>query len=172
MKRWFRMSLILLLAVVAASVGAEPKVGMTAPAFSLPQPNGKQLSLKDLKGKVVILNFWDFGCPSCNLEVRHLEQLHRKYGARGLRVVGIAELEPNPDKVRQFLEQYRATYAVVMDPQQRVGKKYGVVAHPTTLILDRAGVIRFTHTGFLKGDEKVLEEAVRAILEGRKLARR
>lgn len=170
MRRAFWLPLALLSLVTCAPATAEPVVGKPAPVFSLPQVDGKPLSLKDLRGQVVLLNFWDFGCPSCNLEVKHLEQLHRKYGGKGLRVVGIAALEQDREKVQQFLEQHDTTYRVVMDPDQAVGRKYRVSVHPTTMILDRKGVVRFVHTGFLNGDEKLLEDAVRAVLEGRKLA--
>ncbi|MGV3722606.1 MAG: peroxiredoxin family protein [Actinomycetota bacterium] len=167
---WMASALLTLVALAPAQT--EPVVGKPAAAFELPQLNGKRLHLKALKGKVVLLNFWDFGCPSCNLEVKHLQRLHTKYQGKGLRVIGIAELEPDPEKVKQFLEQYEATYTVVLDANQAVGKKYQVTAHPTTVILDRSGVIRFAHTGFLKGDEKMLEEAVQAVLAGQKLASR
>jgi len=147
-------------------------VGKPAAAFELPQLNGKRLQLKELKGKVVLLNFWDFGCPACNQEVKTLQRLHLKYANKGLKVVGIAELEPDREKVKTFVEQYVATYTILLDAKQSVAKKYQVVAHPATVILDRAGVIRFSHTGFIKGDEKRLEDAVNAVLTGEKLARR
>jgi peroxiredoxin len=167
---WMASALLTLVALAPAQT--EPVVGKPAAAFELPQLNGKRLPLKALKGKVVLLNFWDFGCPSCNLEVKHLQRLHAKYQAKGLRVIGIAELEPDPRKVKEFLAQYEATYTVLLDANQAVAKKYQVAAHPTTVILDRAGVIRFAHTGFLNGDEKMLEEAVQAVLTGQKLASR
>lgn len=167
---WMASALFTLL--VFAPARTDPAVGKPAAAFELPQWNGKRLHLKDLKGKVVLLNFWDFGCPSCNLEVKHLQRLHDKHQSKGLRVVGIAELDPDPEKVKQFMEQYEATYPVLIDAKQAVAKKYQVSAHPTTVIIDRAGVIRFAHTGFLKGDERMLEEAVQAVLAGQKLASR
>lgn len=172
MTRALWMASALLMFTALAPAQTEPAVGKAAPAFTLSQLDGKRLSLKDLKGKVTLLNFWDFGCPSCNLEVKHLQRLHSKYYAKGLRVLGIAELEPDREKVKQFLEQYEATYTVLLDANQAVAKKYHVTAHPATVIVDRTGVIRFTHTGFLKGDEKMLEEAVVAVLSGQKLASR
>lgn len=155
----------------AGNAGNRGLVGKAAPAFTLRRLDGKPLALKELRGTVALLNFWDFGCPSCNLEVRHLEKLHRKYAAKGLRVVGIAELEPDARKVKRFLQQYDATYPVVLDPEQRVARRFEVMAHPATIILDRNGIVRFVHTGFLKGDEVTLENAVKAVLEGDKLAR-
>ncbi|MCC2671209.1 MAG: TlpA family protein disulfide reductase, partial [Armatimonadetes bacterium] len=122
------------------------------------------------KGTVVLLNFWDFGCPSCNQEVKHLERLQQKYGKQGFRVIGVAGVDADAPKVKQFLRQHEATYPVALDPRQTVAKKYGVTEHPATVIIDRQGVVRFVHTGFLKGDEKTLEAAVRATLEGGKLA--
>jgi cytochrome c biogenesis protein CcmG/thiol:disulfide interchange protein DsbE len=155
-----------------AAPKADPLVGKAAPAFTLSQLDGKRLSLASLKGKVALLNFWDFGCPSCNLEVKHLQRLHRMYAGEGLRVVGIAELAEEPRQVKQFLREYEASYPVLLDPDQHVARKFGITAHPVTLLIDRAGVVRFVHTGFLKGDEITLENAVKALLEGGKIARR
>lgn len=167
---------LLLLGVAFLPVRAAPKadslVGKSAPTFTLSQLDGKRVSLASLKGRVVLLNFWDFGCPSCNLEVKHLQRLHRQYSGQGLRVVGIAELAEEPRQVKQFLREYEATYPVLLDPEQRVARKFGISAHPVTLLVDREGVVRFVHTGFLKGDEITLENAVKALLEGGKIARR
>jgi len=155
-----------------AQTKSDPLVGKSAPPFTLAQLDGKRLSLASLKGKVVLLNFWDFGCPSCNQEVRHLERLHQKYASEGLRVVGIAELAPDPRQVRRFMQEYRTTYPVLLDPEQSVARKFSVFAHPATILVDRTGCVRFVHTGFLKGDEVTLESSVKALLEGEKIARR
>lgn len=158
----------------AGAVQSKPErlIGKPAPTFTLSQLDGKRISLSNLKGKVVLLNFWDFGCPSCNQEIRHLERFHRAYHGKGLRVIGVAELAPEAKQVKKFLQEYQASYPVMLDPEQVVSRKYGVVAHPATVILDRQGVVRFVHTGFLNGDEVTLENSIKALLEGRKIARR
>ena len=171
-----RWVVLLALGLTTASASAAPKadplVGKSAPSFNLAQLDGTRLSLASLKGKVVLLNFWDFGCPSCNQEVEHLERLHRKYTRQGLRVVGIAELAPEPKRVKLFLREHRTTYPVLLDSEQNLARKYSVTAHPATIILDRKGIVRYVHTGFLRGDEFTLENSVKALLEGEKLARR
>ena len=91
-----------------------------------------------------------------------LERLHRKYSGQGLRIVGVAELAAEPKQVRRFLQEYDATYPVLLDPEQSVARKYGIAAHPVTILVDREGVVRFVHTGFLKGDELTLETTIKA----------
>lgn len=171
--RWIGLlTLGLVITPTLAAPKADPLVGKSAPPFTLAGLDGKRMSLASLKGKIALLNFWDFGCPSCNLEVKHLERLHRKYSGQGLRVVGVAELAAEPKQVRRFLQEYDATYPVLLDPEQSVARKYGITAHPVTILVDREGVVRFVHTGFLKGDELTLETTIKALLEGGKIARR
>jgi predicted transcriptional regulator len=61
---------------------------------------------------------------------------------------------------------------VVVDRTQSVARKFGIAAHPATVIVDRKGIVRYVHSGFLKGDEVTLENSVKALLEGDKIARR
>lgn len=172
-KRW---AVLLAFSLPLMPVTAGPKtdalVGKSAPPFTLPQLGGKTVSLAGLKGQVALLNFWDFGCPSCNQEVKHLERLHQKFGKQGLRVVGIAALNPEAAEMKRFMQDHATTYPVVVDRKQSVARKFGIAAHPATVIVDRKGVVRFVHTGFLKGDEVTLETSVKALLAGEKIALR
>lgn len=166
--------LALSLPVAPAVAGPKPTalVGKSAPSFTLPQLGGKPVSLAGLKGQVALLNFWDTGCPSCNQEVKHLERLHQKFGKAGLRVVGIAALPPESTQMKRFLQDHETTYPVVVDRTRSVARKFGIAVHPTTIIVDRKGVVRYVHSGFLKGDEVTLENSVKALLEGEKIALR
>lgn len=100
------------------------------------------------------------------MEAPQLQRLHRAYYGRGLRLVGVTEMNPRPAEVRAFVSQFRITYPVVLDPGEKVGRNYRLEGHPTAVLIDRRGVVRFVHTGFLQGEEKLLEQAIRAVLSG------
>lgn len=76
-------------------------------------------------------------------------------------------MNPALSEVRQFTRKHGVTYPVVLDPGERTGKRYRIEGHPCAVLLDRRGVVRFVHTGFLPGDEKLLETAIQAVLAGR-----
>jgi cytochrome c biogenesis protein CcmG, thiol:disulfide interchange protein DsbE len=100
------------------------------------------------------------------VEAPQLQQLHRKYFDRGLRLVGVTQMDPTPAEIRAFLQQYGITYPVVLDPGEKTGGRYRLEGHPTGVLIDRKGIVRFVHTGFLKGDEKLLDQAIQAVLAG------
>jgi peroxiredoxin len=101
------------------------------------------------------------------VEAPQLQRLHRTYFSQGLRLVGVTQMDPNPAEVRAFVKRYGITYPVVLDPRERVGARYQLEGHPTGVLIDREGTVRFVHSGFLRGDEKRIEAAVQAVLAGR-----
>jgi hypothetical protein len=101
------------------------------------------------------------------VEAPHLQRLHKRYFGQGLRLVAVTQMNPTLSEVRQFTRRHGVTYPVVLDPGERTGKRYRIEGHPCAVLLDRRGVVRFVHTGFLPGDEKLLETAIQAVLAGR-----
>lgn len=137
---------------------------MPAPPFSGAQLNGGTVELEALRGHVVLLNFWAVGCPPCRIEMPELEKIHRRYSGRGLRVIGVAEMDPPRDQVARFVDEIGVTYPVLIDPGARIGALYGIEAHPTSVVIDARGIVRFVNVGYLKGEEREIERAVRAAL--------
>ena len=101
------------------------------------------------------------------MEAPQLQRLHRKYFPRGLRLLGVTQMDPTVSEVRAFVKGHGLTYPAVLDPHERVGKRYQLEGHPTAVLIDRRGVVRFVHSGFLKGDEVILEAAIQAVLAGK-----
>ena len=118
----------------------KPRVAQPAKEFSVGTPAGKPLALRDLKGKVVLLNFWATWCPPCLREMPSMEGAHQRYRARGLAVVGIA-VDTDPALVTPYLKQRKITFPVGFDPKSRVADDYGVRALPATFLIDRAGQV-------------------------------
>jgi len=123
-------------------------VGVEAPAFSaltldsVPQTK----SLADYKGQVVLLNIWATWCLPCRVEMPSIEQLHKAYGPRGLRVVGISVDDPHTEpQIRYFVKQYGLTFQILHDTTGQdgiVSQTYQTTGYPETIIIGRDGLIR------------------------------
>ncbi len=138
-----------------------PELGVAAD-FTLPKLDGTNLSLKDLKGKVVILDFWATWCPPCRKMIPELQNLYNKYKDQGLEVVGLSLDEGTPDNVKSFVENTKITYPIVLGNRE-VSKAYGQInAIPTTFIIDKNGVIRDKHIGY-QGEQE-MEEIIKPLL--------
>ncbi|MBI3089654.1 MAG: TlpA family protein disulfide reductase [Candidatus Tectomicrobia bacterium] len=144
----------LLLLATAADGGAEPSLkrlfrslGMfsygdaaaPAPAFSLPKLGGGVVSLEQLRGKLVVVNFWATWCPPCRAEMPELETLFKTYEARGLVVLGVSIDTQGAKVVGPFQEEYRYSFPLLLDPQEEVSRLYAVRSVPTTFIIARNG---------------------------------
>jgi peroxiredoxin len=141
--------------------------GQPAPLFSARTIGGQPFHLRDLRGQVVLLDFWAVDCPPCRVEMPRLQALQQKYGSRGLHIIGVTQMEPRPAAARRALHQLGVTYPALLDPGERIGKQYRLEAHPTTVLIDRQGVVRRVETGFLLGDEKEIEAALVPLLGAR-----
>src|SRR6266568_3495949 len=107
--------------------------------FTLTDLSGKRWTLKDLRGKVVLVNFWATWCPPCRKEMPDLETLYRRFGPQGLVILGISDEEAA--KVKPFIEQQKVTYPVLLDPGRRVNELFQIEGIPKTFIYDREGKI-------------------------------
>ena len=135
--------------------------GSEAPLFSAERLDGGALSLAALRGHVVLLNFWAVACPPCRIEMPELESIHRRYVGRGLRVIG---MDPSRDQTLRSVAETGVTYPILLDPGARIGQLYALEAHPTTVILDARGRVRYVNAGYLRGEEKEIERAVQEAL--------
>jgi peroxiredoxin len=107
--------------------------------FTLTDLSGKTWTLKDLRGKVVLVNFWATWCPPCRKEMPDLETLYRRFGPQGLVILGVSDEESA--KVQPFIAQQKVTYPVLLDPGRKVNELFQIDGIPKTFIYDRAGKI-------------------------------
>ena len=107
--------------------------------FTLRDLNGRPWTLKDLKGKVVMLNFWATWCPPCRKEMPDLESLYKQFASQGLLVLGVSD--DDPEKVREFVQKQGTTYPVLLDPGSRVNHLLHIEGIPKTFVFDREGKI-------------------------------
>ena len=118
----------------------EMKERLPAPDFTLPNPDGRKVSLKDFRGKVVFLNFWATWCEFCKDEMPAMDRLYREFRGKGLEIVAVNVKDKRADALA-FAKQLKITYPIVMDPEGEVGLLYGAFGMPTTYLIDRKGVV-------------------------------
>jgi peroxiredoxin len=156
------------LALAQSSLEGEKfKVGDKATDFTSPDLDGRQVTLSSFQGnKVILLNFWGLRCSACIEEIPHLNTLDEKYREKGLVVLGV-----NTDGVDDAIirETMKATgtaisYTILLDEDFTVADTYTNFLVPLTLVIDKKGIVQYIHTGYVEGDEKHYEEAVRMAL--------
>jgi peroxiredoxin len=146
-----------------AARGCSPDAPKANLDFTLKDMDGKDVTLSDLKGKVVLLNFWATWCPPCRLEIPWFVEFQEKYRKQGLRVVGISVDDP-PEALAPFARQFKINYPLVVglereDVQQAYGGIFGV---PMTFIIGRDGRICVKHVGVLAKEQ--FESEIRSLL--------
>jgi peroxiredoxin len=108
------------------------------PEFSGITADGRKVTLANLSGRVVLLNFWAAWCRECRPEMSAFERLHREFSAQGLAVVGINARE-GETTIREFGKELGLTFPLIADPTGKINSAYGVVGLPTTFLIDRSG---------------------------------
>lgn len=108
---------------------------------------GGTATLSDLRGQVVVLNFWGTWCAPCRRELPELVELDRAFRDRGVTIVGIAVDSGEPDDIRAFADDFGIRYAIWLADTNTVMSEFGAVGYPFTLLIDREGGIRDQHYG-------------------------
>jgi peroxiredoxin len=105
--------------------------------FTLEDLDGTKWTLKDLSGKVVVVNFWATWCPPCRKEMPDLETLYKRFKGQGLVVLAISDEDAG--KVRPFIAEQKATYPILLDPGRKVNQLFEVEGIPKSFVYDRSG---------------------------------
>ena len=124
------------------------------------------VSLKGLRGKVVLVDFWGTFCEPCKKSFPKLQDLNTKYGASGLQIVGISEDEADDkDKIPTFADTYGAKFALGWDEDKSIARAYKPETMPSSFIIDKKGVIRYAHVGYHDGEEVEIEKEIQELLK-------
>lgn len=142
----FALVLVALLAVPL--MAAAPKdTAKDAPDITLTTLSGQAIRLADLKGHVALLDFWASWCIPCRKAFPEIEALRRELEPQGLTVIAV-NVDEDQKNMHAFLGQFPHAMTIALDPKGSVAEAFKVNAMPSTMILDRAGRIRYSHKGY------------------------
>lgn len=146
-------------AALGLGSGSEP-----APSFRLETLDGDSIGLGDLRGQVVLVNFWASWCAPCRIEMPGFERVYRARRDDGFVIVGIATDRWAEDRVREFVREHDITYPILLATSEVVRAYGGVTALPESFLIDREGRIRHRVVGYFA--EPALRAAVDRMLRG------
>ena len=125
------------------STTPSPRGGFFAPDFTLDTLDGEKAKLSDLRGKIVIVNFWATWCPPCRAETPALEKSYEQYRDSGVVILGVnLTNEDSLKDITAFVQEYKLTYPILLDRDGSVNAVYRLQGIPSTYFINRKGVIR------------------------------
>lgn len=135
-----------------------------APDFTLKSREGSNLRLSELRGEVVLINFWASWCGPCRQEMPLLDDIHEKYSKLGFTVLGV-NVDKDPALAEKILKDIPVTFPVVYDDTGSVSQTYDIKnGMPITVIVDRDGNKRFLHTGYKPGYEDLYVQHIKTLI--------
>jgi cytochrome c biogenesis protein CcmG/thiol:disulfide interchange protein DsbE len=137
--------------IIGVSLPESAAVGSPAPDFELDTLGNQTVKLSEMRGKIVVINFWATWCEPCKVEMPFFEKLSRQQPT-DLVILAVNFDEP-PQKVEQFVEQFQLGFPVLLDPGAMVQELYRIRGYPTTFVVDEAGVVQFHHIGLITEDQ-------------------
>jgi cytochrome c biogenesis protein CcmG/thiol:disulfide interchange protein DsbE len=145
----------------SAASGGGVLVGKPAPDFQLTTLDGKTVSLRDYRGKAVMLNFWATWCGPCRIEMPWFVDLHNKYAPQGFEILGVAMDDSGEKAIKEFTEKVGTNYPILLG-KDAVGDAYNVEGMPTTFFIGRDGKVVDQTLGL--ASKKELEERIERAL--------
>lgn len=140
--------------------------GVPAPDIKVLSLSGDTVHLASLRGTPVLLNLWATWCEPCKEETPYLESVAQKYAPQGLEVVGLSQDARGSDEaIAAFVKQYGVSYTILRDPDMIAMERYAIVGLPTTLLLDREGIIRYVTIGAVSTRDPGFEMTIKALLQ-------
>ena len=137
--------------------GGPVRVGAEAPAYAAETLDGERMAISQLRGRPVLLNVWATWCHPCRQEIPALEQLHRTYAPRGLHVVGVSIDQGDQQQgIREFLQEYGASYPIWLDPDGEIQTAYSTMGVPNPFLIGPDGTVLWKHVGPVTADNAEL----------------
>ncbi|MBN3921699.1 thioredoxin family protein [Nostoc sp. NMS4] len=150
------------------TIAVKPPVGKSLPEFQGISQwlNSTPLSIVDLKGSVVLIQFWTFACINCQRTLPYITRWHRQYESQGLKVIGIHTpefaFERDANNIKKALRQHQITYPVPVDNEYKTWNAYENQYWPHIFLADRQGLLQYDHIG--EGAYQKIEQTIRQLL--------
>ena len=157
---WLILSAVLSTSTIAA---APTLVGKDAPDFVLKGMDGRNLRMSEFRGQVVLVNFWARWAGDSRQEMSALDRINTIYQRAGLVVIGVS-VDEDINRAREFAGAMKVSYPILFDTGSNVGRDYLLQKMPVTILVDRAGVVRYSSVGFKQGDERAYLDQIRELL--------
>jgi peroxiredoxin len=157
-------SFLFLLVAVPALAFADTKAGDRAGDFTLKDLDGQATKLSDLKGQIVVLDFWASWCAPCKKELPALDALAAKYPGKFV-VVGV-NVDKSKDNATKTLRALSIQNVhVLLDPDGSIASQYDLPKMPSSFVIDQKGIVRGVHAGYDDGDEKKVEAELKQLIQ-------
>ncbi len=143
----------------------KPRTEKSAPGFSLQDIKGNQVSLEDFRGKAILLNFWATWCQACKDELPSMQRLYETLSSEGVEVVAISIDRNNFDRIKEYAKEYKLTFPILWDPEQKVRKHYYIMGLPTTYLIGPEGKLRGFASGAREWDSTDAIQALTSLKE-------
>jgi peroxiredoxin len=152
--------------LLGISASAKPvlKVGSPSPSFELPNLKGKTVGLKDYLGKkVIVLSFFASWSKSCQQEILFLQDLHKKYKKKGIKIIGVS-FDRKLKKLESFINENNIKFEILHDKKLRTLKDFRILIIPTLFVIDKEGIIKSIYVDFDKNVKKAVSKEVQKLL--------
>ncbi|MGB5438518.1 MAG: TlpA disulfide reductase family protein [Gammaproteobacteria bacterium] len=138
---------------------------VAAPDFILEDMDEEKHSSRELRGKVVLINFWATWCPPCRREMPSMERLHQKLDSDRFKVLAVNQMEDG-DHVFAYIGQLEVdpTFTILFDKDSLVSNSFGVVGLPTTFLIDKQGMVRYRAIGGREFDHPEVEKLIMQLI--------
>lgn len=140
-------------------------IGKEAKQFSGKTESGDKVNLSDYKGKVLILDFWASWCKPCKEEFPFLIELYNQYSDKNFSVLGV-NIDKDIANLRKFLNEINkdVPYKIILDPEAKIPEEYNIDSMPSVFVIDKYGVVKYIHIGFVSGDKEKYKKEIETLL--------
>ena len=151
------LAIILSLGILCTGCSSQsPEVGKPAPDFQFQGADGQPISLSDLQGSPVLLNFWATWCGPCAYEMPYLQQIWDGWQDKGLLLLAI-NVSESPSDVEGFMQSHGFSFPVLLDSAGTLAEQYGALYLPASFFIDKEGILQEVHVGPFQSTAEIEE---------------
>jgi len=163
--RFYKIIQLVSLVIVLCSAGkvAATETKSLAIDFTLKAASGENIRLEEMRGDVILINFWASWCGPCRQEMPYLDDLQKDFSNLGFTVLGI-NVEQDSGSAKAFIDELKVSFPVLFDNKQLVSQLYKVDSMPMTVMIDRNGFSRLVHRGYVEGDEVAYRTIIKELI--------